>query len=401
LNIALFAPYLPAPAHSGGRIRIQQFAKALTRIGEVSLFACADSRDIAQHGVAPELDLFSSTHIARSASAWLTLPARPARVRRCCPRALTQKFLDVHARHRFSVVVVEHSHAATVALEYADVPWLLDEHNIESRYFQAKVQASRRSLLSFDRAEVRALERWEQHAWRSASEVVCVSEADAAAVEGASGRTPLLIPNGVELGRVPFLPPSQRQGFELLFVGVLGHPPNAAAARWLAREVLPRVQRVEPRATLLLCGADPTPEVAKLANASVSVTGRVPSVAPYLQRAALYVNALQQGAGSSLKVLEALASGLPLVSTASGVRGFPLADGEHYLRAETADDFARATLACFAERANADGMARRAREFAEAHDFEHLARQFATAVRDLSGSTARSFRASGARGSAA
>jgi glycosyltransferase involved in cell wall biosynthesis len=380
LNIALFAPYLPAPTHSGGRIRIQQFARALARLGKLSLFACADPRDLALHGRDPELDLYDDTHFAKAAHAWVTLPARPARVRRCSPRALLHQFLDAHEKQRFSAIVVEHSHAAALALEQSELPWLLDEHNVESRYLEAKIASSRRPRLPLDRVEVRALERWEQRAWRRAQRVVCVSEGDAATIEAASGRTPLIIPNGVDLGRVPFLLPSHRRGFELLFVGVLGHPPNAAAALWLAREVLPRVLRSEPRAKLVLCGADPSAEVAKLACDSVTVTGRVTSVAPYLQRAAVYVNALQQGAGSSLKVLEALASGLPLVSTASGVRGFALADREHYLHAESADQFAQAILRCLAEPAACDSAARRGRRFAEAHDFEQLAQRFATAV---------------------
>ncbi|MGC4087196.1 MAG: glycosyltransferase [Polyangiaceae bacterium] len=383
LNFALFAPYLPAPAHSGGRIRIQQFSSALAQIGELSLFACADAKDIARYGRDPELDVYSSTHLVPTAKAWLPGSERPARVRRCAPKELGRAFAEAHARRRFSAVIVEHVHAAAFACEQAALPWVLDEHNIESQYLEAKTRAAGRARLPFQRGELSALERWERRAWQRASQVVCVSEADARVVELESGRAPVVIPNGVRLGQVPFFSPSQRSGYELLFVGVLGHPPNAAAARYLAREVLPRVRHVEPRATLTLCGADPSPDVLALAGEGVQVTGRVANVGPYLERAAVYVNAVQEGAGTSLKVLETLASGLPLVSTANGVRGFALVSGEHYLRAESAAQFAQAIVSCLAARSTCDGMARRGREFTESHDFHGLAQQFAAVVREV------------------
>lgn len=398
MNIALFAPYLPAPAHSGGRIRIQQFSRALAQVGEVSLFACADRKDLAAHDRDPELDVYSSTHLVPTAKVWLPDADRPARVRRCAPSELGRAFAEAHARRRFAAVIVEHVHAATFACEHESLPWVLDEHNIESQYLEAKNRAAGRSRFPFQRRELRALERWERRAWRRASQLVCVSEADARVIEVESGRKPAVIPNGVKLDHVPFVLPSQRLGYELLFVGVLGHPPNAAAARFLAREVLPLVRHAEPRATLTLCGADPSPEVAALAGASVGVTGRVASVAPYLQRAAVYVNALREGAGTSLKVLEALASGLPLVSTSNGVRGFALAAGEHYLRAESAAQFAQAILACFAARDTRDAAARRGREFAESHDFQGLAQQFAALVREVAERTRNPQREAHARG---
>lgn len=69
-RFALFAPYLPAPAHSGGRIRIQQFARALSQHGQVSLFACADAHDLAAHGGNAELDVYAAKHLVETSRAW-------------------------------------------------------------------------------------------------------------------------------------------------------------------------------------------------------------------------------------------------------------------------------------------------------------------------------------------
>ena len=382
-HFALFAPYLPAPAHSGGRIRIQEFARALSELAEVSLFACADTHDLSEHGADPELGIYASTHLFRSAHAWLPSSQVPARARRSTPKALRQRFELEHARRNFDALVVEHVHAAGVALAHPTLPWVLDEHNIESAYLREKLRARARLTRFTQGAELRALERFERRAWQRASRVVCVSESDAEVIARARGSAPVVIGNGVRADSVPFVLPSRRVGHELLFVGVLGHPPNAAAALWLAREVLPRVKRSEPRARLVLCGADPAPEVRALHGSDVEVTGRVASVAPYLGRAAVYVNALRHGAGTSLKVLEALASGIPLVSSPEGVRGFALQDGEHYACARSAEECAALARSAMRDRAELDAQASRGRAFALGLDFRELGTRFAALVAEL------------------
>lgn len=385
MNIALLCPYLPAPAHSGGRIRIQRLAAALSRLGEVSLFASAGRADLDRYRTDPGFALFPKTHLERAGFAWFSRGGLPARVRRCAAPSLRRAFLQSHAARPFSVVVVEHVHAASLACELTQVPWVLDEHNVESEYLRARLRAKSLVHALVARREVAALERWERHCWRAATRVSCVCESDAREIARRSGRSAVVIPNGIATADVSFIPPSQRSGFELCFVGAMGHAPNVAAARFLAREVLPRIQREEPRAKLTLCGADPSAPVRALAGPHVEVTGRVDNVSPYLSRAAVYVNPLQHGAGSSLKVLEAFAAGVPLVSSERGVRGFDLSAREHFLAAESANDFAIQVLRCFRDRAARDGAALAGRRFAEAHDFENIGRRFATLVADSAG----------------
>lgn len=390
MRIALFAPYLPAPAHSGGRIRIQAFAQALAQLGEVSLFACAGESDLELHRNDPGLERYTSTHLVPCARAWFGSLDVPARVQRSSPAALARAFQRAHAERPFSVAVVEHVHAAATMLEGELVPWLLDEHNVESKYLRARLRAAGRFNELLARRELKSLERWERRAWSTAMRVTCVSEADADEIAEASGRRPSVVPNGAFTSTIPFVKPSQRQSFEILFVGLMGHEPNAAAARFLALRVLPLVQRSEPRAKLVLCGADPTAAVRRLASPHVEVTGRVPSVLPYLERAAVYANPLQHGAGTSLKVLEALASGVPLISSASGVRGFSLRAGDDFLAAEDEVQFARDIVRCFRDRAERDAAAERARTFAEAHDFATLAQRFGVLVAECAAHQRRS-----------
>jgi glycosyltransferase involved in cell wall biosynthesis len=257
---------------------------------------------------------------------------------------------------------------------------VLDEHNIESDYVEAKLRARHDNLSMMQRREVDALKRWEKRLWQAASEVVCVSEEDAEHVKAVRERPALVIPNGVAVDEVNFKLPSERPGFDILFIGLMGHPSNVRAARWLALDILPLVLKKEPRARLVLCGSTPSREILALRSEKIDVTGRVPDVSPYLDQAAVYANAVGHGAGTSLKVLEALASGIPLVSTRLGVRGYPLEAPRHYLHAEDANTFAERLVECLRDRNARDQAARDGREFAERYGWSDIAKKFVAVV---------------------
>jgi polysaccharide biosynthesis protein PslH len=125
---------------------------------------------------------------------------------------------------------------------------------------------------------------------------------------------------------------------DLVFVGNLSYRPNADGARWLCREVLPRLEG----ATVALVGSRPGPDVLELAtDGRVTVAGDVPDVAPWYRSASVAVVPIRGGGGTRIKVLEALAHRRPVVATTAGARGLELAGSDGpVLTADTADTFA-------------------------------------------------------------
>ena len=373
-SFALVAPYLPAPANTGGRIRIHRLARALSHHGAVDLYARFWPIELAPAAGDPTAALSIYRHrVLRGAGLPAGLPGvHPRRVREATPRSLCRALQRAHALVPYSAVVVCHSYAAATARGLQGAAIVLDEHNVESRYAA--------SLRPDDVAEVKRLRRWEQACWREADAVTCVSADDAAHI--ARWRPDVtVIENGVAAREIAYVPPSARAARELLFVGAMSHGPNVAAAVELVREVLPRVRRDFPEARVVLCGRAPSPEVAALAGPAVTVTGTVPDTAPWLSRAGAYVNLLRAGAGSSLKVPEAMAAGVPLVTTALGARGFALRDGVHGHIAETPDDVAAAVVEAWRDPTAADRRAEEARALAEALDWEAVGQRFAAVVR--------------------
>jgi glycosyltransferase involved in cell wall biosynthesis len=133
----------------------------------------------------------------------------------------------------------------------------------------------------------------------------------------------------------------------------------------------------------VLCGKNPTPEVLALASAQIEVTGTVPSVTPTLDAAVVYANALFEGAGSSLKTLEPLGSGIPLVATEVGMRGFDLEKDVHYIPARSPSEFATAILDVLANRASYDAMADRARAEVQRYDWSAIGDRLTTCIESL------------------
>ena len=156
-------------------------------------------------------------------------------------------------------------------------------------------------------------------------------------------RQAILVPNGTTVR--PDLSGEAHDPDSILFPGTMDDPPNVDAACWFAGECLPALDAVlgRPVARFDVVGRSPAPQVTALARPGrVVVHGTVPELTDYYRRAAVVVAPIRGGAGTKLKVLEALAYGKPLVATYEAVRGHGLRIGVDYLPAETPAEFAEA-----------------------------------------------------------
>jgi hypothetical protein len=150
-----------------------------------------------------------------------------------------------------------------------------------------------------------------------------------------------VVPNVHTLqGRVS--PPQNRDG--VLFVGGFEHPPNVDGALALVRDVMPLVWRERADVPVSIVGGDVPPEVQALASELVEVRGWVPELEPLLDRARLLLAPLTYGAGLKGKVTQALAFGLPVVTTPVGAEGLDAVDGEHMLIGESPEELAERAL---------------------------------------------------------
>lgn len=154
-----------------------------------------------------------------------------------------------------------------------------------------------------------------------------------------------VLANGVDeqFFRRDLHPPTPDAEPTILFCGAMDYSPNVNGLAWYFQLVDPLVRTLVPNRRVLVVGKSPVPEVQALAKIEgVTVTGGVPDVRPYYQRAWLQMVPLLIGGGTRLKIVESLALGTPVVSTTIGAQGLDLRDGEHLRLADAPEDFARA-----------------------------------------------------------
>jgi sugar transferase (PEP-CTERM/EpsH1 system associated) len=153
-----------------------------------------------------------------------------------------------------------------------------------------------------------------------------------------------VIRNGVDLN---YFQPTQmpKVSNRLVFTGVMNYRPNVDGVVWFCREVLPRIQAQAPDTSLTICGASPAKAVQQLADlAGVTVTGAVPDVRPYLARASVGVIPIRIARGIQNKLLEAMAMGLPTVTTTAAHAGLEAEDGRELFVADKPETFAAAVV---------------------------------------------------------
>lgn len=394
-KLLFLAHLLPWPLEGGGQIKSYHALRLLASHFDITLLAFIRRADETQNS--PPLQPLctgglQTVLLPHSRGCDLIAAARAMGgggsllIARDSSPAMRAAVRAVLASNRFAAIHVDHLQMMAFVPPSGD-PFLtgtqivLDQHNIEHdllRQLAAQGQGTSPLLRRMARWDLPRLRRFEQAACRRADRVLVVSPVDAAAIaemigkEAAAGKvrvTPIGVdtdyfaPAEIDPGTI--LPPKPQR--QILSVGTMYWPPNVDAAQWFCAEILPLIRQDLPNAVFRIVGAKPTQSVQALAAAQpnvVTVTGRVPDIRPYMGACDVFVVPLRVGSGMRVKILSAMAMGLPIVSTTLGAKGIAVAPGENILLADTAADFAAAAGRILTEPALAERLGRAARDLA-------------------------------------
>jgi glycosyltransferase involved in cell wall biosynthesis len=359
MRILAVADLFPWPATSGGLIRLATQVDALSRTGELDLFAFYDVRGpdrvvpdgvrVARLGTTP----YPAVGPSRKWGAeWLFHRGVPLHIAMRAGDPGPRRDFQAFVADRYDVVWFRT--AATwvwlgrprLGPTIVDLDVLDDEvGRQQADLIRARRARGVRDLVARSTAEAKA--RLDAYDWshlqrsiaREVDRVVLCSSED---VRRLGADNAVVVPN-------TYVGPERPAGKEtaddpptILFTATFAYGPNAEAARWLAEEIAPRIRDRSPGATVRLVGRS-TPAVDGLAaEPGVTVTGPVPDMADELARADVVVVPVRSGSGTRLKILEAFAHRVPVVSTTLGAEGLGVVDGVHLLIADTPDAFADA-----------------------------------------------------------
>jgi len=237
---------------------------------------------------------------------------------------------------------------------------LLVAHNVDSliwqRYFETEQHPLKRWYM---KRQWRKFERYERYAFAEATRIVAVSTEDAELIRNHFRCTHVdVVENGIDRTFFESIVPCHDPR-RILFLGALDWRPNLDAVRLLLDQVFPAVRVHEPDARLDIVGRNPPAwlEARVAKQAGVTLHANVPDVRPYLAASGILAVPLRIGGGSRLKILEALAAGLPVVSTHVGAEGLRLIPDDHLTLVADVEEMAHALVACIRQRDRAISQA--------------------------------------------
>lgn len=374
LKLAFISPVFLFPADAGGKIRTGNILRGLKESGQFDITLLSPASGQQQRDWQGELDQQCHRFVG-----WAPSPPRPRWQR--APDLLSSLPINVVAdrtpaavaaveqllaAERFDVVVFDFVHAAVLRPEQLNGATVCFTHNVEAEIFErhAKTAASAplRWLWASQAAKMR---RFEREALARFTRVVAVSERDAKTFAADGLATARAIPTGVDLDFFSWQAPADGAPV-VVFTGSMDWEANVDGIRFYIEDVWPRVRAQVPNAQLRVVGKNPPASLVQRQVPGVHFTGFVDDVRDHARDAQAFVIPLRVGGGTRIKAFEAMAMGLPVVSTAIGMEGLDVDDGIHFLRADSADALAEATLRLLADGALRLRLSQAARELVEA-----------------------------------
>ncbi len=348
-------PYLPWPITSGGKARQFHLIRQLSQRGH-RLTLLVQSKTPAEASMDQSL--------APLVEQVIVLPRRPLRhpvtlwhaavssqplltvVNGHAP-ALEERFKALLDAGPWDVIQIEHSYGFEpfeAELRRRRLPFVMTEHNVESELGGATYGKWPRVLRPLARYDQFRAGRWEKKVLSQAASVVAVTESDAVSLGRISGRPTAVVANGVDTQAFAGVRPDVHSG-TVLFLGNYEYAANVDAVEWALETVWPKVWAQVPQARFRVCGHGLPPGWRqRYADPRIQFEGYVADLPKVQASSAVFFAPLRFGGGSKLKVLEAMAAGLPLVCTPEGLTGLDAVAGVHAQVGETPEALAQALV---------------------------------------------------------
>ena len=344
------------PLDTGGKIRSFNVARELARRHDVTVFTFYPRMSEDPHSRLGEIfhrveclpvdlpDRAALTDMLAYAVNALTI--YPYQMRKYCRPQVRTRLRQALRQHPYDVILCDYLLTAGVLPFDLGIPTVIFTHNVEAVIWYRQYSVSRNLLWkAIAWREYRTLDRMERRLTHLADHILTVSDADRETfLRFLPAKKVTTVPTGVDLGY--FQPScSQPRAHSLVFTGSMDWLPNEDAMEYFCSEILPLIRKRIPNVTLQIVGRKPTRKVAALKERypNVEVTGAVDDVRRYVHESSVYIVPLRIGGVTRIKIFEAMAMGMPIVSTTIGAEGLPVSHGENIVLADDPVEFADRT----------------------------------------------------------
>jgi len=382
MKILILCNKSPWPKQEGGPIAMYAMISGLIDAGHTVKVLAANTNKYTVDPKTVPVDFKQSTQIEfvdidlslNVTGAFYNYISRKSyHVARFHTKAFAVKLIEVLKKDSYDIIHLEMLYMASyldVIRKYSKAPVVLRAHNIEHKIWQ---RVAENCTNPFKRMYLnhlyRALKRFEIGILNKVDGVVAITPVDARNLDRLSHSTNIIsIPFGIKLDTLSENPIQPAEA-SLFHIGSMNWFPNEEGIRWLIDEVWPKIIHRLPDVELHLAGRYMTDWLTNLSVPHVIVDGEVPDVWEYMQRFSIMVVPLFSGSGIRVKIVEAMAAGKAIITTAIGAEGINYENGQHLLIAKDAKSFADAIVRLCNDGALRESLGRNARLLiAKEHD---------------------------------
>ncbi|MCM2317440.1 MAG: glycosyltransferase family 4 protein, partial [Thermoanaerobaculia bacterium] len=356
MKVLVVAPRVPWPPLDGGRVAINAIALGLRDAGaEVEMIALDPRKHRSNARAIPdrrgELPLTAVPHDTSVSSVRVAagLAGRKSVIAsRFRSAELERRVRERVARGDVDVVQIEGPMlSGCIDAARAGDPRTLvamRSQNVEHLIWETLARGARWPWARLAMRRVASQLRAHEHAANGQSDaVVAISRADLDEFRRMGcGKAGIVIPVGIDTGACGFAP---REARGVFLLGSLDYRPNVEALLWFAAEVMPRLTRLAPATAVIAAGSNaPEGLAARIEAAGIRFVGQVPDARDFMTTGGVMAVPLLSGSGMRVKIAEAMALGVPVVSTTRGADGLGVVHDRELAIADGADDFAEALV---------------------------------------------------------
>ena len=370
MNILFISAVFPYPLYSGGQIRIYNLLKRLSKKHSITLLSFIRSDKEKEY--IKELSFLSHVETVYRGKAlqlrylfgalgnysWLLSTYNNNEMKQIINYQLSTNNFDLIHIEPFYVYP---------SLPKLTIPLVVGEHNIEYSIYEQYVRkfpvSFLRPFLFFDVIKTRI---WEETVWKKASAVIAVSDEDKRVMEPVCKKSIAVVPNGVDCSYYKYSKKTiNADNLRCLFIGDFAWMPNTEAVTVLLKSLWPAIIAIFPKATLTIVGKQFPNRLRSLVRSSVTVMDRVNDIRTVYDTHSILLAPMGIGGGTKFKLLEAMASGLVVMTTHEGRMGLSMKPEQDLFEAYSKEEYVKIIQTICKSSEKVSSMTRHAREIIE------------------------------------
>lgn len=341
-------PRFPYPPDEGGKFDTYMMLKALARNFNVHLFYIGESNNnqnkfLKETGVKKVFHYYKKTNNTLSGLLLNIMSNIPYTVSKYHSPEIYTYLKNIAKSEAIKLLLADHLHMAYYAKslkEELKIPAFLREHNIEYELWMGMYKAEKNPVKRlFFKNQFKKVFKYENKIVRHFNLCLLISEKDRKTLnKTAYDIKTIVVHSPIEPDR--YIAKINPIPHSILFIGNFSWPPNTHGILWFLGNVWPYIKKNFKDASLYIVGKNPPEKLCAFGGKNdIAVTGYVKDIKPWIAKSEVFAVPIFYGGGLKIKILEAMAMGKPVVSTNFGAEGLDIADGQHFLAADTAQGF--------------------------------------------------------------